>query len=358
MTKPTDDSGDVPEQANPASTPKPPKKASSWPGVLALLLSLVALGVAAFSGWELNKLRNLPGELTSANSSYDNLNDDVEQLRRAQSNQAEALDDLEELLKESVAGIRDVPLRIEQVETLVKSVPGIEPRRRSDWLSAEALYYLKLANAQAVLTGNAAVAASALELADEKLLEAGDPRMTAVRAKLSDEITALRAMPTVDREGISFRLQSLTSQVTDWPFRETAPTNFRPEVAAPSDEQSAWERFTATLKSVFSSIILVKKTEGLPDVAQLGVNERALIVENLKAELQIARLAFLANNETLFKQSIEHSANQIGLYFDVEAEGVDAGLTLLGGLGETAFPGSVPDISGSLALFLAVGEGQ
>ncbi len=74
--------------------------------------------------------------------------------------------------------------------------------------------------------------------------------------------------------------------------------------------------------------------------------------------MQIARLAFLANNDALFKQAIENSDNQIKAYFDGDSEAVAAALETLGELSSTAFPGQLPDISKSLAMFLAVGERQ
>lgn len=335
-----------------------PRGGSAWPAVLAILLALIAVGIAGFSAWQFMQVSHIPGALNATAADFAGLEAQLDQLTESQAEQRAALRDLEARLDQALERNKDLPLRIEQVETLVKSVPGVNADKRSDWLTAEALYYLKLANAQATLAGNAEVAASALKLADEKLRESGDPRMTAVRAQLSDEITALRAIPTVDRAGISFRLQSLIAQVPDWPLRVQAPTSFRPEVEMPAGDLGPWERFTQTLAAVFDSIISVKKVEGDPVMLQLSLAEQALVLENVKSELQIARLAFLANNDALFKQAVDHSANQIEKYFDPEAEGVAAALETLDELSATTFPGQLPDISASLAMFLAVGDKQ
>jgi uroporphyrin-3 C-methyltransferase len=346
-------SNEVAAEAVPAS-----RGGSAWPAVLAILIALIAVALAGFSAWQFMQVSYVPGALNSTTAEFAGIEAQLEKLSDTQAEQQEAIRDLEALLNQAVAPLENLPLRIEQLETLVQSVPGINADRRADWLTAEALYYLKLANAQASLAGNAEVAASALQLADEKLRESGDPRMTAVRAQLSDEITALRAIPTVDRAGISFRLQSLVTQAPDWPMRVQAPTSFRPEVVMPEGDLGPWERFKQTLTAVFDSIISVKKVAGDPVVLQLSVAERALVLENVKSELQIARLAFLANNDALFKQALENSASQIQKYFDGESEAVAAALATLDELSSTAFPGQLPDISESLAMFLAAGERQ
>ena len=331
-----------------------PKRGISWLGLFALLVALAALGVGGFASWQLLQLRNLPNQVSNSADNFQQLTGQLTQLENSQARQSEALSDLEDSLADGLAAISDVPLRIEQVETLVNNIPGLKPKQRADWLRAEALYYLRIANAQATLTGNAEVASRALELADEKLRDTGDPRLAAVRAQLSDEVTALRAMPSIDREGISFRLQSLIAQASNLDFKVVSPESFRPEIELPEGEMGPWERLQGTLKSVFSTIISVKKVDGPPIEQQLDVTERALIVENLRSELQISRLAFLSNNADLFQTSLQQSADQIQRYFDTDTEAVGAALETIAELSNTVFPGPVPDISGSLAMFLDV----
>jgi uroporphyrin-3 C-methyltransferase len=338
--------------------PAQPKAPVSKTGVFGLLVAILALAAAGWSGWQLNEMRNLPNAVNTATSDFRNLSRRLDQLREGLREQEDAIDDLEDTLASGLSAVSDLPLRVEQVEELVKSVPGVDSKQRSQWLRAEALYYLRIANAQAQLVGDAEVAASALTLADEKLLESGDPRMAAVREQISNELAALRAVPKLDREGISFRLQSLIGQTDEWPFREAMPTSFKPDPGVPEGEMSFTDRILGTLKSVFDSIVSVKQIDGEPLEQQLGVAERALIVENLRSELQVARLAFLANNPELFGQALQQSATQLRRYFDMDAESVTAALDMLAELGTTKFPGDIPDISASLALLQSVGESE
>jgi uroporphyrin-3 C-methyltransferase len=159
-------------------------------------------------------------------------------------------------------------------------------------------------------------------------------------------------MPEIDRTGISFRLQSLTTLSDSWPFRSAAPDNFSPELEKPTADLGAWDRFIATIKSVLASIVSIKETQG-PPVTQLGVAEQALIVESVKAELQVARLSFVSGNNELFSQSLARTVTQLEMYFDTEAAPVAAALATLIEIQAIELPGAMPDISGSLSLMLA-----
>ena len=94
--------------------------------------------------------------------------------------------------------IHNVPVldTVDRLEQTVTALPGTNQPGRSQWLKTEATYYLRIANAQVLLGGDAEVIAGALRLADEKLRETGDPTVAPVRAVLSEEIAALEAQIT------------------------------------------------------------------------------------------------------------------------------------------------------------------
>jgi uroporphyrin-3 C-methyltransferase len=330
----------------------PARTIGTFLSLAALLIAAAAIAIAAWGNWQLLSLQTLParvsgdeGRLTELTRRLDILSEDADK-------QQQLTKDIQASLEQSLSELAALPLRLEQVEEAVANIPGINQQSRSNWLKTEALYYMRIANAQALLAGDAKIAASALQLADDKLREAGDPSMIVVRAKLSEEIATLRAMPEIDRTGISFRLQSLTTLSDSWPFRSAAPDNFSPELEKPTAELGAWDRFIATIKSVLASIVSIKETQG-PPVTQLGVAEQALIVESVKAELQVARLSFVSGNNELFSQSLARTVTQLEMYFDTEAAPVAAALATLTEIQAIELPGDMPDISGSLSLMLA-----
>jgi uroporphyrin-3 C-methyltransferase len=337
--------------ASDSDAPAAPQ-ATKRSGVLAPLALLAAVLALVLAGWVASQQLALNGSSGGADAGQ--LAAIEQRLVRFADNlaaQQRSIADVEEALANSLSSVADLPPRLGQLEQQVAKIPGINSQSRAEWLKAEAVYYLRLANAQASLAGNAKVAASALRLADDKLRDSGDPTVGPVRAKLSDEVAALEALPEVDRAGITFRLQALAAQVDDWSFPAIAPDSFAPGIAPPKDELGPWDRLVATLRSVFASIVSIKETEA-PQAAQLGAAEQALIRESVKAELQVARLAFVSGNVELYTQSLDRVEQQIGAYFDPDTSAVAAALKAIGALRTVEMPGELPDISGSLALLL------
>jgi uroporphyrin-3 C-methyltransferase len=316
---------------------------------LALLASIAALLLGAWAVWQ--QVGQTDSSVAAGSVELAAIEQRLARFTDNLAAQQRSITDVEDALQGSLAVVADLPRRLAQMEQQLASIPGINAQSRSDWLKAEAVYYLRLANAQASLAGNAKVATSALQLADDKLRESGDPTVGPVRAQLSDEIAALQALPEVDRAGITFRMQTLAAQVDDWSFPAIAPDSYSPGIAPPADELGPWDRLMATLRAVFTSIVSIKETEA-PQAAQLGVAEQALIRESVKAELQVARLAFVSGNVELFAQSLGRVEQQIDAYFDAETASVAAALSTLKELRSVEMPGELPDISGSLALLL------
>ena len=100
---------------------------------------------------------------------------------------------------------------------------------------------------------------------------------------------------------------------------------------------------------MFNSIVSIKETDA-PRSAQLGSAEEALIIEAVKAELQVARLALVAANTELFRQSLERVEEQLTGYFDTDIAAVAAARTTVAELLAVELPGELPDVSASLIL--------
>jgi uroporphyrin-3 C-methyltransferase len=325
-------------------------------GTTTLLLAALALLAAGWANWQLESLRQLPERISVDGSRLATLTRQIDTLTANSNRQQQQLADLASSLEDGLGVLPELAARIQQNEQQLASLPAMDASSRSAWLKTEALYYLQIANAQATLAGDPQMAANALQFADDKLRDAGDPSLATVRAQLTKDLVALRAMPQSDRVGMSFRLQALASQAATWPFQSAAPERFAPDIrsAAAAPDGAMWERFVATLKAVFASIVSIKQTAAVP-VAQLGSAERALIVAALEAELQLARLALAANDAESFSQSLQQITAQVQKYFDPQSAAVSAALVTLKELRAAELPGPMPDISGTLTLMLAAG---
>jgi uroporphyrin-3 C-methyltransferase len=68
--------------------------------------------------------------------------------------------------------------------------------------------------------GDVSTALEALKSADERLSASGDPIWSAVREQLAREMTQLKAVPIVDKAGISAELAALVDQVAQLPLHD------------------------------------------------------------------------------------------------------------------------------------------
>ncbi len=325
--------------------------------VAAVVLALASLAAAGFALWQLQTLRSLPQQVQSntgaATRQYSDLERQIERLTAQADSNAVTLADLQSALAEEIAAMADVSLQTAALDQRVAVLSGSDAARRNRFLRSEALYYLRIANAQVLLAREPSLGVSALQLADDKLREAGDPDLVPVRAKLSEEITALGAVPALDTTGISFRLQALADQSTDWPLLNPVPEGFTSELTvATAPDEGAWARLKNTILSVFDSIVSIRQSDVPPDV-QLTQAERALLIEGVRAELRLARLTLISGNMELYAQSLQSLQQHLATYFDTSSAAVSSAQKTLAELAEVEGPGALPDVSGSLQLMLA-----
>jgi len=321
-----------------------------------VVLALAALAASGYALWQLRDLQNLPGQVQADESrnvrQYEDLERRLEQLSASAQANAATLADLQSALSQEVAAMADMSLQLGQLEQRVTGFTGTDVSRRNRFLRAEALYYLRIANARVLLARDARTGASALQLADAKLRETGDPALVPVRAKLSEEVTALHAVPEVDTTGISFRLQALAGQVGEWPLANPLPDSFVQELPQlGQSDDDPWSRFKNAISEIFDNIVSVRRSDVPPEL-QLGAAERSLVVESVRAELQLARLTLISGDTALYAQSVQRAAAQIPLYFDSEDSAVTAALVTLEELMAVELPQELPDISASLSLLL------
>ena len=331
-------------------------------GVIAAFLALAAIAAAGYVWMEVQKLQALPGEIQAGTGKADRALADLDQrldtLVARVADETEARIELQAAVSEDVAALADFSMQLEQVNERFASMTGTDRAQRNRFLQAEALYYLRIANARALLASDAGVAAEALQLADDKLRETGDPAFDSVRAQLSNDIAALKSLPSVDLAGVAFKLQSLETQAENWPLRNPAPERFTsdmPGFAAQNEagEADAWSRFKATVADVFTSIVKVRENAEKPEV-QLSNTEHALVIQSVRAELQLARLALVTGEFSLFEQSLAQVAAKVRAYFDLGDSAVMAAQETLTELAATQRPAAVPDISASLSQLLDV----
>lgn len=326
------------------------KAAAGWTGRAALALALVALAVAGAqwlgAGGRRDAGQAQAAELAKLQRRVAGLEDRLERGRAD-------LDRLATTIGTGTAAGDTLADRIGRVEAALERVPG-SGRARLLWQLEQAEYFMRVANAQENLAGDSAGALAALTLADEHLRDAADPRLAPVRKLVAGELTALRAVPRVDAEGLALKIDALAKALPEVPRRQGAPASFdvEPPAAAPGD---GVERLVAAVRNALLTLVSVRRTDA-PTATLLTDESSDLLMRSLDLELQMARLAILRGEDVPFRASIGAVRRALDQHFDTAAPAGAAALAALEEIAAARLPEALPDISGSLAALLRLKE--
>lgn len=331
----------------------------AWIALLLALIGVAAIGYTVSQDWLAAKdtttddaIARLEGRLASATESRDELAARVAELGALDESSDSAMDEQIEALRveldERVRLLSSLPARMSTLESSVASLAGISESSRDAWLIAEAEYYMQIANAQLQLANNPELAALALGMADERVVQMGNPALMDVRRAISDELTSLDVMEKPDIAGATMTLASLAQVVDSLPLASDART--RDEAASGADEdQSGLNRAWSSMKQAMSGLVRVTP----PDQAKLALispDAEVFLRNNLALQLQTARLALLRGEQAVFEQTLDDTSALLTQYFDSDSAQVASAQETLAEIRSNVFTSSAPDISGSLQL--------
>jgi uroporphyrin-3 C-methyltransferase len=346
------------DKDEPAETPAQPKRGGASIAWLSFVVAILALAIAGYVAWQgrqaaqdtatEDRVARLETRVTGSSNSLGNLEARVDELGQRDPGIDAELDALRREFDERISLLNSLPARISTLEGSVASLAGVSEGARDAWVLAEAEYYMQIANAQLQLANNPHLAALALRMADERIVQLANPGLTDVRRALSDELAALDVMEKPDIEGATLTLASLARVVEALPLAsEAAAGNDGDEAADP--ELSGAGRAWASVKNAMSGLVKVTPRDEARLVA-LTPDAEYFLRSNLALQLQSARLALLRGEEAIFQQSLEDTAALLHSYFDLGSTQVASTLQTIAELRSHVFVADVPDISESLRL--------
>jgi uroporphyrin-3 C-methyltransferase len=340
---------------------KAPRKSGASASIawLALFLSLIA--AAGLGYLTLDKIRSssaageneralaeLQREIGDTAQSVEGVRDNLSGLSNNDTQTSAAINSLRRDMREREDLFNTLPPRMSTLERSVAALQGVSIEARNTYLIAEAEYYMQIANAQLQLAGNPHLAALALGMADERIVQLSDPALTGVRRALSDELAALDVMEKPDIEGITLTLSSLARVVASLPLRQAASTGIDEDTAVDPDLSGA-NRAWASVKGAVSGLVRVTPPNEI--AAPLMTPDAVYFLRtNLTLQLQAARLALLRGEQAVFEQSLDDAAQWLDLYFDAESAQVRGAKATLAEIRSGLFAVAPPDISESLRL--------
>lgn len=327
----------------------------AWLALLVSLIALAAIGYTLSVDWLAaedsstdDAVASLDKSISATRESLSSLDSRLAELGEQDGVAAAETDALRQELDERVKGLSSLPGRLSTLESSVSSLAGISTGTRDTWLLAEAEYYMQIANAQLQLANNPHLAALALEMADERVVQVGNPALIDVRRAISDELAALDVMEKPDLAGATLTLASLARVVESLPLG-SSKKSVKEEPRAADDAQGGLSRAWSSMKNAVSGLVKVTP----PDQAKLALlspDAEYFLRNNLALQLQSARLALLRGEQTVFLQTIDDTSTLMSQYFDVDSAQVISAQETLTEIRSSVFTSSVPDISESLRL--------
>ncbi|MEM7610682.1 MAG: uroporphyrinogen-III C-methyltransferase [Pseudomonadota bacterium] len=295
-------------------------------------------------------------DIDRLNAKIDVLSENLGELSQAMNDSDSALQEqrqdtqrLKTSIEERVDLLDSLPGRVRNTEDALVTLQGISAGSRNAWLLAEAEYYMQIANAQVQLANNPALGAKALELADQRVRELGDPAYTAVRRELATELATLNAINKTDIEGVTLTLGSLASMVGGLPLANEIRVPKAGDDARSLDDLTGWERAKATVNQAASTLFRIRRSDTRVE-AMLSPEAEYFLRLNLELQLQAARLSLLLGETASYQQSLQDAEKWLRTYFDNDDPAVGAALEMLIGVADANLVSERPDISGSLNL--------
>lgn len=333
------------EKSPSAAKPKPKRTGSRHGGAwLLVLIMLVLLGLAGWQyGWK---------EYQAFQQHIAGLESGMQALR----------EDTRQQLQQFGEDLGKVTSRQNHLEEGLDSYLAENSHLRKDWLLAEAEYLIKLASHRLLLEQDVKTAIIAMQGANARLAEVGDPALLGVRKQISRDIQKLKSVPTIDIAGISLTLSSLVQTVSKLPLQVPDPQAIRQRIEERKPESHKvdnWKSFLVAIWNDLKNLVVIRDHEQ-PLQPLLTADQQFFLVQNLQLRLEQARLALLQGETGVYQERLKELEKWIPLYFDTSHPLTQSTLDTLAQLRKQDITPELPKLTRSyerLEEYLSSGSG-
>jgi uroporphyrinogen III methyltransferase / synthase len=362
---PDAETADNPDNQGPQTVmQRPPKRHSSTFFAIITILSVLALAAAGYFFVQQlrEKQEGLGGRLSEENQQVFQMTKQItslqSQLATLQSQLATIQSKVttsESKYERALSVVSDTQAgKLEQLrsehEQKIYRLQRQLAKTRGDWLIADAEYLLSVANQRLQLVGDVKTTRLALEAADQRLRESGDPGVFKVREAIAHELSVLKEVNPPDVVGIFSRLRNLENRTRDLPvFLPHAGKVKKAGQGEAADEPEQSESVIDSAIEDLKDLIEIRRVDR-PIEAVLMPEEVALIRQDLRLDFEMARLALLQHDETLYKANLENARDWLKQHFDTKDPATKKVLAEIDELMKTPVSVQYPDIGQSLIL--------
>ncbi|MFO4653457.1 uroporphyrinogen-III C-methyltransferase [Vibrio cholerae] len=255
------------------------------------------------------------------------------QLQAVRAELKQTRDALNAQLEQTVSKATEITHRAETVleqqqksiESLQLAVADIKGRRPNDWLLAEADYLVKLAGRKLFLEHDVETATQLMESADQRIAALNDPSLTALRKTMANDITTLKNIPLIDRDGLVLRLISLQQQIDNLPLANAILPADQPQTSqAVSENLDDWQtNLKNSLKAFADNFITFRSRDGNV-IPLLSPTQHFYLRENLQAKLETAIKGVYTEQQTLYRTALDTAAQWSTSFFNPDDKAVQS----------------------------------
>ncbi|ENM3953162.1 uroporphyrinogen-III C-methyltransferase [Vibrio cholerae] len=305
--------------STPAQTPPPQPNSQGKKLASVALLLVLALG-AGFAYVHQQQKSEFNNQLQAVRAELkqtrDTLNAQLEQTVSKATSQATEITHRAETVLEQ---------QQKSIESLQLAVADIKGRRPNDWLLAEADYLVKLAGRKLFLEHDVETATQLMESADQRIAALNDPSLTALRKAMANDITTLKNIPLIDRDGLVLRLISLQQQIDNLPLANAILPADQPQTSqAVSENIDDWQtNLKNSLKAFADNFITFRSRDGNV-IPLLSPTQHFYLRENLQAKLETAIKGVYTEQQTLYRTALDTATQWSTSFFNPDDKAVQS----------------------------------
>ncbi|ENM3881456.1 uroporphyrinogen-III C-methyltransferase [Vibrio cholerae] len=305
--------------STPAQTPPPQPNSQGKKLASVALLLVLALG-AGFAYVHQQQKSEFNNQLQAVRAELkqtrDALNAQLEQTVSKATSQATEITHRAETVLEQ---------QQKSIESLQLAVADIKGRRPNDWLLAEADYLVKLAGRKLFLEHDVETATQLMESADQRIAALNDPSLTALRKAMANDITTLKNIPLIDRDGLVLHLISLQQQIDNLPLANAILPADQPQTSqAVSENIDDWQtNLKNSLKAFADNFITFRSRDGNV-IPLLSPTQHFYLRENLQAKLETAIKGVYTEQQTLYRTALDTAAQWSTSFFNPDDKAVQS----------------------------------
>ena len=171
-----------------------------------------------------------------------------------------------------------------------------------------------------------------------------------MRKALATTIQKLKQVDQADLVGLSLTISALTNDLEALPLATPDPASrqqaeqTKPATQTQTEEVSSWAQLPSAVWHDLKNLIVIRD-HAQPIAPMLTPEQRFFLMENLRLQLEQARLAMLSGQAEIYQERINTAIKWIEQHFDQQASQTVGTLTTLRQLAAASIAPKLPDIS-------------